>query len=201
MLRAILHFATLFVIATSTCALPIPSYAGALDLLPFKASIGNSPQRDFGLPRAPATLRIVEDDDEHLPVASLSAPTASTGRPTSHASLHALVAESTALAAPAHPSAAAVSGAHGRKAVDFDDDSIFSDAIYFEYSADVVAATTSAAAQDNAVEMERARQLEREGWSKVAKRELGQLKAASKRTQQLRARTAAVAAAAVAYPA
>ncbi|GAA5938062.1 hypothetical protein JCM3775_005328 [Rhodotorula graminis] len=194
MLRAILYLATLFAVATSTCALPIPSFAGPLDLLPFKASLGNNPQRDFGLPRAPAPLRIVEDDDEHVHGAHLSASTSSTGRPTSHASLHALVAEPTALAAP-------IPRAHGRKAADVDDDSIFSDAIYFEPSAGPTA-SASAVAQDNAaVEVERVRQLEREGWTKVAKRELGQLKAASKRAQQLRARTAAVAAAAVAYPA
>ena len=200
MLRVILFLAALFAVASSTSALPIPFYTGNVDLLSFKASLGNSAQRDFALQRVPAPLRIVEDDDERLHAEASSASTPSTGRPTSHASLHALVAEPSALAAPAHPSGTALS-AHGHK-VDVDDDSIFSDAIYFEPSANAAASSTSSAAvQDKVVEMERSRQLEREGWSSIAKRELGQLKAASKRTQQLRARTAAVAAAAVAYPA
>ncbi|GAA5843393.1 hypothetical protein JCM9279_002088 [Rhodotorula babjevae] len=199
MMRIILFLATLITVATSTCALPIPFTGGNSNLIPFKASLGNSAQRDFAVQRVPAPLRIVEDDDERLHATSASASTSSTGRPTSHASLHALVAEPTALAAPTHPAGTA-SSAHGRK-VDIDDDSIFSDALYFEPSANAAVAPSRAPVQDTAVERERARQLEREGWTSVAKRELGELKAAAKRTQQLRARTAAVVAAAVAYPA
>lgn len=187
MLRATLYLASLVAVATSSTALPIPFYSGGLDLLPLTTSLANHAQRGFTLGSALAPLRIVDDDEEHLTASPISDSASTTGRSTSHASLRALV-EPTPLAAPVQSSAAASSARPSR--VDAADDSIFSEA---DLPADIhLGASAAAGVQSKAAEIERARQLKAKGWSTIGKRELGKLKEAAKRSQQLRARTAAV---------
>ncbi|GAA6054349.1 hypothetical protein JCM3770_003329 [Rhodotorula araucariae] len=183
MIPPTLYLACFLAVAVHTgTALPVPLFSSTSSILPAAWSPSN-PQRPFTRQVAPPRLRIVDDDDDERDSYATAVGSSVAGRASPYASLTAVLAEPTPVAAPANPSRALA-----RRAKKFVDDSIFTDA---ELPAGVEASIAAVLAARRAEEVERSRQLSAREWAVIGKRELQQRERAAYEAQQLH-RTVAV---------